>query len=52
MQNYTVPLSKLAEHLDLETVYTPTNLEDIMICSPNVNRPRADHRIDGNLVSE
>ena len=39
MQNYTVPLSKLAEHLDLETVYTPTNLEDIMICSPNVNRP-------------
>ncbi len=37
--NYTVPFSKIVKEFSLETVYAPENLEDITVCSTEINRP-------------
>ena len=39
MEQYTVPLSKLAETLNFTTIYTPKSLDEILLSSANVNRP-------------
>lgn len=36
---YTVSLAKLAKELSLEVAYTPSDLEEIYVFSPNLNRP-------------
>ena len=39
MPQFTMPLGKLAEMENLETLYTPRPLEDIPVCSADINRP-------------
>ena len=36
---YTIPLSKLAEEFGLEKIVTPENFDEILIDTPEVNRP-------------
>ncbi|MEE0981792.1 MAG: HPr kinase/phosphorylase, partial [Acutalibacteraceae bacterium] len=36
---YSISLSKIAKMHGLETVYTPKDLSEIMVTSPDVNRP-------------
>ena len=36
---YSVPLSKIIKEMSFETVYLPQPAEDIMITTPDVNRP-------------
>ncbi len=37
--NYTVPLTKIIKEFSLESLYTPANLSELVICSTEVNRP-------------
>lgn len=39
MAKFSVPLSKVATTLNLETIFTPKSLEEIPICEADVNRP-------------
>lgn len=39
MSQFTTPLDKVAGQLNLETVYTPTELKNILIITADVNRP-------------
>ena len=39
MPAFSVPLSKVAEQLSLETIYAPKDLTEIPINTPDVNRP-------------
>ena len=39
MGKYSVSLAKIIKELSLEPVYTPENLQDIYITTPDVNRP-------------
>ena len=39
MPAFSVPLSKVAEQLNLETVYAPKELNEIPIYTADVNRP-------------
>ena len=36
---YSVPLHKLMEEFDMEEVYVPSNYKEIMVCTPDINRP-------------
>ncbi len=36
---YSVPLHKLMEEFDMEEVYVPPNYHEIMVCTPDINRP-------------
>ena len=36
---YTIPLSKLVAEFSLEKVITPENFDEILIDTPEVNRP-------------
>jgi HPr kinase/phosphorylase len=36
--NYTVPLSKIVKEFSLETVYAPETIEDVTVCSTEINR--------------
>ena len=36
---YSISLSKIAKMHGLETIYTPKDLSEIMVTSPDVNRP-------------
>ena len=36
---YSISLSKIVKNLGLEVVYTPNDLKDILVTSPDVNRP-------------
>lgn len=38
-QKYSVPLSKIIKEMSFETVYLPKPAEDILITTPDVNRP-------------
>ena len=39
MPQFSVPLSYLAEHMNLEVAYAPRDLKDIPVCSADVHRP-------------
>ena len=39
LAKYSISLSKIAKMHGLETVYTPKDLSEIMVTSPDVNRP-------------
>lgn len=39
MTQFTMPLGKLAEQENLETLYTPKPLHEILVCSADINRP-------------
>lgn len=39
MENYSVPLSSLAEEFKLEKIYVPENFDDIIVDRKEVNRP-------------
>lgn len=36
---YSISLAKIVKNLGLEVVYTPNDLKDILVTSPDVNRP-------------
>ena len=39
MSEYSITLAKIIEHLELEDVYLPRSAEDILVSTPEVNRP-------------
>lgn len=39
MSKFTIPLSQIIKELSLETIYMPSNPEELLICTPDVNRP-------------
>ena len=39
MPQFSVPLSYLVEHMNLEVAYAPRDLKDIPVCSADVHRP-------------
>ena len=36
---YTIPLSKLIKEFNLDTIYAPANIDQILISRPEINRP-------------
>lgn len=36
---FTIPLTKIVEHFDLEKIYEPANMEEIMISRSDITRP-------------
>ncbi len=36
---YTIPLKKIIDDFEMEVLYAPENIEEILICSSNINRP-------------
>ena len=39
MSQFTISLSKIMKELSLETIYMPSNPDELLVCSPDVNRP-------------
>jgi len=39
MEKFTIPLSEIINEFSLETIYMPSNPEQLSVCSPDVNRP-------------
>ncbi len=38
MSQFTISLSKIMKELS-ETIYMPSNPDELLVCSPDVNRP-------------
>ena len=39
LSQFTISLSKIMKELSLETIYMPSNPDELLVCSPDVNRP-------------
>ena len=37
LSQFTISLSKIMKELSLETIYMPSNPDELLVCSPDVN---------------